>query len=1253
MIPSSNRGKINPTRTFITGSNTDSGKADTKANYSQGVWLNRGRASGVMSTGLIPRRHERTTGSEGTLRRIVRAWGCGLCGDCKILPSQRRPLANQVLKNCDPGCEKQNVTQILKQDLCPKVELCKVILHSDTGCHDCGFVLPDALKTKTVHCFKQDVTDAGFQILPSCLGHHKQGSDMHQNGTLSPKLKADNVSQFCGLTENRRLLKYNSDTGTSVNVTAHPFVKNWENDFSSTSSTSAFIGNTTGEHIIKSDLWRATDTIGTEIGEDKIKHKRATKKNGTLEVTPEWNTVKNFLVNEIKRCRTSNCHSQAQPESTVGTCSTFNENCLPEESCEEGDSPRGSEMLEETSELSDDDPASFTCQRVRVQNRKRRDSCARTYMEWHRKRRLICRSTNSGNYTTVISSFSFVPRDLSSSSSTSVDENDSVDGKCLEGTSEEASEKEDEPEKPELEDTNSDHFPDLAKPSSSACCLDDGDGGDRGDDDDQPSSASESESSSSEAADEEDAKGCPNESGVGDTQLSCLDEFTAYQHDILLVHVNHDDSELFGNLPQESLLKLGPNRVHEDPNPCTKFGVSQTLQQSRTPVNINLPSSSQEDDESSSRPWRPKGSTSPKIKTNLFRGNKQTKQRITFNSSVDIGRDIQESHMHVETAADSHDIPPLLTVRNGTKQTEPRSHKFNSYCRMFFSESQTCSYKMCRFLHVPKEGDEEFCVNTVVRFTKNPMCLQRAGSLFAGYYRSNAPGMYFSMQGFLSLLWALLKAGLIPDVLSVLNVCLSHKIVPTQEFLLALFTSVRERGLTSIVPPLIQLTYKMASEHLMLNMDCFDNFKKTPEFQKIIHGNKYSVQSVPFSDSLHLAHVVVEIELCAKQGDWRRMGEAFRCICTPCQHPSQLERISGRIAVALLSESKDKLSVPFVAFTETMCDNEDPNSPLMGFCGRIGVSLMLRYHKTQQWDKGRKVVEAMSQSKVSYSKPKGLFSNEDGGSRCHLITLAAELFLLSGSLEGALKILRENKWFIKSSVWPCKPLDLEHRSRVLICMAEKTSQRDTLEILCNLPGIQEPNDQVDISKYTPLFNAHLQVCVDRLMLTVASDSVDFMLSRKLPVDGDVLQRLLHKLGKQNLWLRAREVFRHSLTVGYYAAVSAPAGFMALIVPCRLGEVELALTFEMLITLNASVVLSLSETTPSSLSITLKRGQESESEYLSAGSRLLSAALIPQPKLEIHYTAVNPEQEQVFTLSIASARRWLRSNHMWANEVWKH
>lgn len=47
------------------------------------------------------------------------------------------------------------------------------------------------------------------------------------------------------------------------------------------------------------------------------------------------------------------------------------------------------------------------------------------------------------------------------------------------------------------------------------------------------------------------------------------------------------------------------------------------------------------------------------------------------------------------------------------------------------------------------------------------------------------------------------------------------------------------------------------------------------------------------------------------------MGDVFSSVCQSIQHPNQLEQISGHIAIALLSESKDKQAVPFSAFAET------------------------------------------------------------------------------------------------------------------------------------------------------------------------------------------------------------------------------------------------------------------------------------------------------------------------------------------------
>lgn len=60
----------------------------------------------------------------------------------------------------------------------------------------------------------------------------------------------------------------------------------------------------------------------------------------------------------------------------------------------------------------------------------------------------------------------------------------------------------------------------------------------------------------------------------------------------------------------------------------------------------------------------------------------------------------------------------------------------------------------------------------------------------------------------------------------------------------------------------------------------------------------------------------------------------------------------------------------------------------------------------------------------------------------------------------------ENKWFLSTISWPCEPTDLESRTRVLLRLAEKTSHRGSLEVLCNLPGLKEPNGERSDTGFT-------------------------------------------------------------------------------------------------------------------------------------------------------------------------------------------
>lgn len=84
-------------------------------------------------------------------------------------------------------------------------------------------------------------------------------------------------------------------------------------------------------------------------------------------------------------------------------------------------------------------------------------------------------------------------------------------------------------------------------------------------DDNVGSSSNEEELSSSS----EEVMGPCETSDQSDRKADCdsrqraLDEFTAFEQDILLVNVIQDDEELFENLPQKSVLKLGPTRITE------------------------------------------------------------------------------------------------------------------------------------------------------------------------------------------------------------------------------------------------------------------------------------------------------------------------------------------------------------------------------------------------------------------------------------------------------------------------------------------------------------------------------------------------------------------------------------------------------------------------------------------------------------------------------------------------------------------
>lgn len=174
-------------------------------------------------------------------------------------------------------------------------------------------------------------------------------------------------------------------------------------------------------------------------------------------------------------------------------------------------------------------------------------------------------------------------------------------------------------------------------------------------------------------------------------------------------------------------------------------------------------------------------------------------------------------------------------------------------------------------------------------------------------------------------------------------------------------------------------------------------------------------------------------------------------------------------------------------------------------------------------------------------------------------------------------------------------------------------------------------DGVQMREYNTMFNTHLRRCVMNQVLPVAADTLEFMLTRGIPPETSELQHLIHKLGKQNSWSRARTLFKRESVcadvfffsffwscdnlyfsprlytriqldavfmlkqssccllgahfAGYYSEVVCEKDCLSL--PCCLSEIEMTLAFEMFI---ACICTSLHNSSNASqpLLITLKR-----------------------------------------------------------------
>ncbi|XP_043073018.1 protein TOPAZ1 isoform X2 [Puntigrus tetrazona] len=744
---------------------------------------------------------------------------------------------------------------------------------------------------------------------------------------------------------------------------------------------------------------------------------------------------------------------------------------------------------------------------------------------------------------------------------------------------------------------------------------------------------------------------------------SFLDVSRAYEEDVLVLDVIQDDPELFGAVT-ETVSKQGTS-AEESGKALPQTEKLQTVNHCKIVWDLNSDGSTE------SNP------TAAEVKTDSLKDGGSLTVKETYREQPVREMSISKSENSTDCNNNKEMKQPngiagintrasrlvMDTCSNGYEVTPKERTSSSNYCWFYFSEYNSCIRSVCWFPHVPRDGDEKFCMNTVKKFchTGKQSLILRAVEVFVGYYSSCSPSVSFSQEIVNSLLSSLLNFCLLGEFQAVVNLLLKHTRLPPPEIILDIFKLVMERGLINFVPELIHLTSKLIEAGCVFSVDQCEvmqnhlHMMQVPRQQMDIFlavKCRALVTNPHTSELSDLAQSVVRVEMLKHQEDWAGLALLFCNVCVGSQSQMELNRFCCCVTMALLKEPKGKLTLPYELFAESVCQQVLSNDMIKTILGRIGVSLIFRYHRTRDWNKGVKLVSVMFRLHIEFVTLKGLMGNEHRVSRCQLVTMATEFFLHSGSIEGALKMLRADGWFVSSSMWPCEQADVKNRKHVLTLLAGKTSHRDAYEILTNLPGIRQPIDGVQKNDYAETFNAHLRLCLVKQTLPVAADILEFMLMHGMVPETLPLQSLIHKLGKQNNWSRVRALFKRAQSAGFYSAVVCERD--SLFLPCNLSEIEMTLAFEMFITLINTKLLAPAEAFQPFL-ITLRRHADiedvTESVYLAAGCRLLSAALIPNPKLSIRYSAVNKSQEQLFHLDPASAHKWFLQNERWAREIW--
>uniref|UniRef100_A0A8C3MNU2 Protein TOPAZ1 n=1 Tax=Geospiza parvula TaxID=87175 RepID=A0A8C3MNU2_GEOPR len=607
----------------------------------------------------------------------------------------------------------------------------------------------------------------------------------------------------------------------------------------------------------------------------------------------------------------------------------------------------------------------------------------------------------------------------------------------------------------------------------------------------------------------------------------------------------------------------------------------------------------------------------------------------------------------------SHSVQQILDALN-----LPRK-----YCRYYFMTSRGCVRKKCWFCHVPGQGDEKICMAILRTYIsiKESGLLKRAGMIFVRYYEEVTPGVDFASEVLNDLIVSLLNNCLLQEVFQILNVIVQIKTLPAVEVLLKVFEHVASLNIRNAVPSLISTFCKLIDAGMLLELEHFDYIIKLLRQLEVSSWEMSTILTIKsrikeryfektWIFDFNLA--VAEIQHCKEKRDWTKLGALYLNARTGCEHFEDLQKLFLSIAEILTKDSEaDRPGVPFCDFADIVMKSSQHNKADRLFIGRTGISVMYSYHKVLQWIKGRKVLDKLHELQIDFTLLKGLVGAGRSASRCQIVNKAAEIFLYSGHLDGATRVLRESEWITDAPLWPCDKTDVLNRHNLLCAIVHKylreSLYRQAFEVLQNLPGLQKHSDTIDASQYSCLFNKLINACFENKNLGVSSSAVDFMLSKKIAIDFVLLRGLITALGRSSLWSKARTYYKNALSLGCYPELQGNLYHKLLKIPSYLSEVEMLLAIEIFLVSNANDIQS-SRTTSQTLQIILKRSEDTvqnNGAYQEAMERLFQAAHLSDPKLFLKHLTANVNMEEVYRLEHSSALKWLQENMKWAEKVW--